>query len=88
MGGGGRQKAPKICHIYPTMMKLGSVIPYLKNIQQLYESRDTPLEKIATPAFLKIKFFLKKGYDVIIFVHDVTSKILSRDSNYNVNVVI
>ena len=53
MGGGGRQKAPKICHIYPTMMKLGSVIPYLKNIQQLYESRDTPLEKLLPQPFLK-----------------------------------
>ena len=28
----GRQKAPlpKICHIYPTMIKLGTVTPYLK----------------------------------------------------------
>ena len=24
----------KICHIYPTMMKLGTVIPYLKEIQK------------------------------------------------------
>ena len=23
----------KICHIYPTMIKLGTVIPYLKKIQ-------------------------------------------------------
>ena len=28
---------------YPTMMKLGTVIPYLKKIQKIYESRDTPL---------------------------------------------
>ena len=34
---------PKICHTYPTMMKLGTVIPYLKKIQKIYESRDTPL---------------------------------------------
>ena len=44
----GRAKAkktlPKICHIYPTMMKLGTVIPYLKKIQKIYKSRDTPLE--------------------------------------------
>ena len=32
-----------ICHTYPTMMKLGTVIPYLKKIQKLYISRDTPL---------------------------------------------
>ena len=25
---------PKICHTYPTMMKLGTVIPYLKEIQK------------------------------------------------------
>ena len=44
---GGGQKAPplpKICHTYPTMMKLGAVIPYPKKIQKIYESRDTPLE--------------------------------------------
>ena len=32
---------PKICHRYPTMLKLGKVIPYLKKIQKMYESRDT-----------------------------------------------
>ena len=44
--------------------------------------------KMATPCLLKIKNILKKGYDVIIFVHGVINKILSRDSNYNVNVVM
>ena len=47
MGGlGGIQKGllPKICHTYPTMIKLGTVIPYPKKIQKIYESRDTPLE--------------------------------------------
>ena len=34
----------KICHTYPAMMKLGTVIPCLKDIQKIYESRDTPLE--------------------------------------------
>ena len=34
---------PKICYIYPTMMKLGTVIPYLKKILKIYESRDVPL---------------------------------------------
>ena len=33
---------PKICHTYPTMMKLGTVIPYLKKIQKMYESYDIP----------------------------------------------
>ena len=35
---------PKICHKRPTMMKLGTIIPYLKKIQKIYQSRDTPLE--------------------------------------------
>ena len=45
-GGGGpkRPPPPKICHTYPTVMKLGTVIPYPKKIQKIYESRDTPLE--------------------------------------------
>ena len=34
---------PKICHTYPTMMKLGTVIPYLKKIKKIYKSRDIPL---------------------------------------------
>ena len=34
----------KIGHMYPAMMKLGTVIPYLKKIPKLYESRGTPLE--------------------------------------------
>ena len=44
---GGGQKGPplsKICHTYPRMMKLGTVIPYLKKIKKIYESRGTPPE--------------------------------------------
>ena len=44
--------------------------------------------KIATLGILKKNFFWKKGYEVIISVHDVTNKILSRDSNYIVNVIM
>ena len=43
--------------------------------------------KMATPGLRKIKVSWKKGYDVIIFVNDVTNKILSSDSIYIVNVV-
>ena len=45
-GGRGAKTSPllKICHIYPTMMKLGTVIPYPKKIQKIYESRVTHLE--------------------------------------------
>ena len=42
--------------------------------------------KMATPDFLRIKTFWKKYYDFVIVVHG--NKILSRDSNYNVNVAI
>ena len=40
------QKCPllKICHRCPTMMKLGTVILYLKKIQKIHKSRDTTLE--------------------------------------------
>ena len=44
--------------------------------------------KITTPGRLKIRVFWNNGYDVIIFVHDVTIKILSRDSNYIIDVVM
>ena len=44
--------------------------------------------KMPTLGLLKIKVFWNKDYDVIIYVHDVTSKILSRDSNHIVDVVM
>ena len=43
--GWGRAKThslPKICHLYPTKMTLGKIMPYLKKTQKIYESRDTP----------------------------------------------
>ena len=42
--------------------------------------------KMATPGLLKITVFWNKGYEIIISVDDVTNKILSRDSNYIVDV--
>ena len=44
--------------------------------------------KMATPGLLKIKLFLNEVYDVIISVHDVINKILSRDSSYTVDVLM
>ena len=41
--------------------------------------------KLAT---LGLKAVWNKGYDIIIYLHDVTNKISSRDSNYIVNVVM
>ena len=39
-----RVPLPKFCHTYPTVMKRGTVIPYPKKIEKMYESRDTALE--------------------------------------------
>ena len=36
--------AQNMSHKNPTMMKLGTVISYLKEIQKTYKSRDTTLE--------------------------------------------
>ena len=44
--------------------------------------------KMATPDLLKIRVFWKKGYDVIIPVHDSTNIFLSRDSNDIIDVVM
>ena len=43
--------------------------------------------KLAIPiGFLKIKISHNKGYDVKILGYDVSNKILSRDSNYILDV--
>ena len=44
--------------------------------------------KMATLGFLKIKVFWNKEYDAILHAHDVIDTILSRDSNYIVDVVM
>ena len=44
--------------------------------------------KFYTLGLLKIKICRNKGYDVKISVYNVTNKILSRDSNYVVGVVM
>ena len=46
------------------------------------------LAKIATSGLLKIKLFWNTGYDVTVSVPNVTNKILSRDSNYIVDVIM
>ena len=43
---------------------------------------------LVTLGLFKIKTFSNKDYDVIISVHDVTNKILSRNSNYTGDVVM
>ena len=42
---------PKICHTYPTMMKLGTVIPYLKKTQKYMNHVTHPLSCPDTSSF-------------------------------------
>ena len=44
--------------------------------------------KMATVGLLKIKLFRNKSYDIITIVNDVTNKILSRESNCVVDMVM
>ena len=44
------------------------------------------VSKMATLDLIEIMVFWNKSYGVIISVHDATNKILSRDSNYIVDV--
>ena len=44
--------------------------------------------KIATLGLLKIKILGNTGNDIIIFVYDIANKILSRNLNYIVDMVI
>ena len=44
--------------------------------------------KFATLDLLKIKVFWNKDDDVMIFVNDVTNKVLLRESNYIVDVIM
>ena len=46
---------------YPTMMELGTVIPYLKKIQKIYESRDTP------PEFCWHQHFFTENQQILLF---------------------
>ena len=44
--------------------------------------------KVAMPGLRKINIFKKKDSDVMIVEYDVINEVLSRDSNYIVNVVM
>ena len=44
--------------------------------------------KMATLGYLKTNVFWNKDYDIIIYVYDVSDKILSRDSIYITDVVM
>ena len=44
--------------------------------------------KLGTLGLLKVNVVWTKSYDVMPFVYNFTNKILSSDSNYNLDVVI
>ena len=54
-----RAPVPKICHTYPTMIKFSTVIPYLKKIQKIYNSRDI---SVFSPEITK--FVMSRNTDI------------------------
>ena len=78
-GGEGQKDPPfpKICHTYPTMMKLGTVKSYLKKIQKIYQSRDTSYEFCWHQPFFYWKlanFAISRNTDIDwIFIHNSNS---------------
>ena len=87
----------KLCYIKKYMYRLHFdtkfliILAFLESLRIVLIKKVTSLmmsAKMATPDLLKITIFWNTGYDVIIYVHDVTNKILSRDSNYIVHVVM
>ena len=51
----------KICHTYPTMMKLSTVIPYLTKIQNMYKSREPPIN------FCWHQYFFTKDQQLLLY---------------------
>ena len=64
MGGGKKVNLLKICHTYPTMMKLDKLIPYLRKIQKYTNHVSHPLSSADISIFLLeiSKFYYIKEY--------------------------
>ena len=66
VGGPKRPPLLKICHTYPIMIKLVTVVPYLKKIPKIYKSRDIPLSSadtsILSPEIIKSSYIKKYRY--------------------------
>ena len=87
----------KFCYIKKYMYRLQFdakfliLLTFLESLKIVLIKKVTILmmsAKTATPDLLKITVLWNKGYDVIIYVHDIPIKILSHDSNYIVDVVM
>ena len=61
MRGSKRLPLSKICRAYPTLMKLGTVIPYLKKIHKIHKLRDTPLE------FYRHQHFFTENQQLLVY---------------------
>ena len=59
----------KICHTYPILMKLGTVVPCLKKIQIRHKSRDTSI------AFCWHENFFTKKQQFLVFLVFESSKV-------------
>ena len=80
MGGAFLLPLPKIRHANPTMMKLGTVIPYLRKIQKMYKSRDASLGFcLHQIGFLYIIYFFFTFLEclVIVLINMVTILMMS-----------
>ena len=68
--GGGRSKRltlPKICHTYPAMMKLGTVVPYLKKVPKNMNRVTHPLSSADKSA----NFAISRNTDMKwVFTHN------------------
>ena len=66
VGGAKRPSLPKVCQTYPTVVKLGTVIRYLKKFQKLDESDDTPWVLLASAFFYRksANFAISRNTDV------------------------
>ena len=58
---------PKNCRTYPTKMKLGAVIPYLKNTQKIHKSRDRPHEFCAFFDWKSVNFAILENANIQIY---------------------
>ena len=67
---------PKICCTYHTIMKLGTLIHYLKRIQKIYKSSDTSVE------FPDISIFYRKSATFVVSKNTDIDSILTRSFRF------
>ena len=76
---------PKFCDTHPIVIKIGEVIPYLKKvIKYINQSR---LSLISTDISI-VSAEITNNFDDILYVNDITNKMLLGDSSYIVDVVV